>query len=109
MDPKLAWAFRHLEQFPVAIQTAPLEMILRIPGVGVRSAHKIVHARRFQNLTLEHLKKMGAALNRAKYFLAIVDNNEHLKYLTREDIQNVVLNASRSKFQNLQSGQLSLF
>ncbi len=109
MDPKLAWAFRHLEQFPVAIQTAPLEMILRIPGVGVKSAYKIVQARRFQNLTLEHLKKMGAALNRAKYFLAIVGNNEHLKYLTREDIQNVVLNASRSKFKNLQSGQLSLF
>ncbi len=109
MDPKLAWAFRHLEQFPVAIQTAPLEMILRIPGVGVKSTHKIVQARRFQNLTLEHLKKMGAALNRAKYFLAIVGNNEHLRYLTHQDLQNVVLNASRTKSQSLQSGQLSLF
>lgn len=109
MDPKLAWALRHLEQFPVAIQTAPLEMILRIPGIGIKSAHKIVQARRFQNLSLEHLKKMGAALNRAKYFLAIAGHNEHLEHLGRRNLLDMILSASRNKHQALQSGQLSLF
>ncbi len=109
MNPKLAWALRHLEQFPVTIQTAPLEMILRIPGIGVKSAYKIVQARRFQNLTLEHLKKMGGAINRAKYFMAVVGDNEHLKFLTHQDLENVVLNASRNKNQTVHSGQLNLF
>ena len=109
IDPKLAWALRNLDQFPVPVQTAPLEMILRIPGIGVKSAHKIVLARRFQKLNLEHLKKMGAAVNRAKYFLVLAANNEHLKYLAREDLRAVVLDAVLSKNKISQPEQLSLF
>lgn len=62
IDPKLAWALRHREQFPVNINTASKEMILRVPGIGTKSAHKIVMARRFQKLNLEHLKKNGSCL-----------------------------------------------
>ena len=64
----MGWALRNITQFPVIIQNATLEMILRVPGIGVKSAHKIVQARRFTNLTLEHLKKIGVSTNRAKYF-----------------------------------------
>ena len=108
IDPKLAWALRNLDQFPIPVQTAPLEMILRIPGIGLKSARKIVLARRFRKLNLEHLKSMGAAINRAKYFLALAVNNEHLKYLNREDLQAVVLSAvGRDK--TFRPEQLSLF
>lgn len=69
LDPKTAWALRHLEDFPVNIQTAPLEHLLRIPGIGVRTARRMVQARRFERLTLEHLQRMGAVLRRARYFL----------------------------------------
>ncbi|WP_347254727.1 putative DNA modification/repair radical SAM protein [Leminorella grimontii] len=73
MDPKLAWALRHPEQFPVDVNTADYAMILRIPGVGVKSAKMIVAARRHGRLTLSGLKKIGVVLKRAQYFIA---NNE---------------------------------
>jgi putative DNA modification/repair radical SAM protein len=110
VDPKLAWAFRHLEQFPIPIQTAPIELILRIPGIGLKSARKIVQARRFQTLTLVHLKKMGAAVNRARYFMALVGNNEYLKHLNSASLRDIVIQQTHSqKHRALQSGQLSLF
>jgi predicted DNA-binding helix-hairpin-helix protein len=56
VDPKLSWALRHLDQFPVNLQTADYKMILRIPGIGVKTAQKIVSARQFQVLTIDHLK-----------------------------------------------------
>lgn len=69
IDPKVAWALRHPEFFPVDINTAPYEAILRIPGVGVLSAKKIVTARRYGRLTSEQLKKIGVVMKRAKYFI----------------------------------------
>ena len=69
LDPKLAYALRHPELFPIDVNTADYEMILRIPGVGVKSAKLIVTSRRYQRLTSEHLKKMGVVLKRAKYFI----------------------------------------
>lgn len=69
IDPKLSWAIRHPEFFPVDVNTASYRDILRIPGVGVKSAQKILHARRFRNLREEHLKKIGVVLKRAKFFL----------------------------------------
>jgi putative DNA modification/repair radical SAM protein len=61
IDPKLSWALRNLHCFPVDINTAPYEMILRIPGIGVGSAKKIVQARRFGKLHIYQLKKIGVA------------------------------------------------
>ena len=69
IDPKLAYALRHPYLFPIDLNTADYEMILRVPGIGVQSAKLIVQNRRFGRITLSHLKRMRVALNRAKYFI----------------------------------------
>ena len=69
VDPKLAWALRHPEAFPVDINKADYEMILRVPGIGVKSAWRIVNSRQFNRLTSYHLKKMGVVMKKAKYFI----------------------------------------
>ena len=70
IDPKLAYALRHPHLFPIDLNRADYEMILRVPGIGVRSAKLIVNNRRFGHITLAHLKRMGVALNRAKFFIS---------------------------------------
>ena len=109
VDPKLSWALRHLDQFPVNLQTADYKMILRIPGIGVKTAQKIVSARQFQVLTIDHLKKLGAAVNRAKYFIDFTYGNPFLKHLTDLNLRKLILSGSQSKFQNQFSQQLTLF
>ncbi|HOD39309.1 MAG TPA: putative DNA modification/repair radical SAM protein [Candidatus Wallbacteria bacterium] len=69
LDPKAAWAVNNLHLFPVEINRASYETILRIPGVGVRSAKKIVTARRVHALNFDDLKRLGVVLKRAKYFI----------------------------------------
>lgn len=69
LDPKEDWAVRHLEQFPVEINRASLELLLRVPGIGVKSAQRIVAARRSTNLSFADLKKIGVVLKRALYFI----------------------------------------
>ncbi|MCI9464056.1 MAG: putative DNA modification/repair radical SAM protein [Lachnospiraceae bacterium] len=69
IDPKADWAVRHLELFPVEINRADYHLLLRIPGIGVKSAKRIVSARRFGALTFEDLKKIGVVLKRALYFI----------------------------------------
>ena len=69
LDPKEDWALRHLDQFPVEINRAPLEVLLRVPGVGVKSAQRIVAARRSASLSFRDLKKIGVVLKRALYFI----------------------------------------
>lgn len=69
LDPKADWALHNMNQFPVEINTADYHMLLRVPGIGVLSAKKIVSARRYHTLTFENLKKMHIVLKRAKYFI----------------------------------------
>lgn len=69
VDPKLAWALRHPEFFPVNILTADYEALLRVPGIGVRSARLIVLSRRFSRIGLYDLKRMGAVIKKARYFI----------------------------------------
>ena len=69
VDPKIAWALRHPEFFPVDINTADFEMLLRVPGLGTKSAWLIVNSRRFNRLTSYDLKKMGVVMKKAKYFI----------------------------------------
>lgn len=69
LDPKCFWALNHLEFFPLEINKAPYEMILRVPGIGVRSAQRIVAARRQASLNFESLKKLRVQLKRAAYFI----------------------------------------
>ncbi|WP_304589710.1 putative DNA modification/repair radical SAM protein [uncultured Duncaniella sp.] len=69
VDPKLGWALRHPEAFPVDVNRAPYEMILRVPGIGVKSATLIVNARRYRHLNSSHLSKIGVVMKRARYFI----------------------------------------
>ena len=69
IDPKCDWAVRHLEQFPVEINTADMSVLLRVPGIGVKSARRIVLARRYGTVDFGDLKKMGVVLKRAIYFI----------------------------------------
>ena len=68
-DPKSDWALRHLELFPVEVNRVDYEVLLRVPGIGIRSAQRIVQARRGSSLGEAELKKLGVVLKRAKYFL----------------------------------------
>lgn len=68
-DPKCAWALRNMHLFPVEINRAPLEMLLRVPGIGAKNAYKITEARQYTKLTFEDLTKMRIALKRARHFI----------------------------------------
>lgn len=69
VDPKCSWALAHLDRFPIEINKAPYEMLLRVPGIGVKSAQRIVSARKTGPLHFEALKKIGVTLKRAQYFV----------------------------------------
>jgi putative DNA modification/repair radical SAM protein len=69
MDPKIGWALRHMELFPVEINKAPPELLLRIPGVGTVSALRIARQRRIAAVKYDDLKKIGVVLKRARFFL----------------------------------------
>ena len=91
LDPKVGWALRHPEFFPIDIQTADYEMLLRVPGIGVRSAQLIASGRRFGKLRLEQLKKMGVVLKRAQYFIYHPDTPAGLRRLYPEMIRPLLL------------------
>ena len=69
MDPKMAWALRHPEFFPMEVNKASLEELLRIPGVGAISARRILRQRRQSAVRFEDLQKLGVVVKRAKYFV----------------------------------------
>ncbi|MBP3423278.1 MAG: putative DNA modification/repair radical SAM protein [Clostridia bacterium] len=68
-DPKCAWALKNMHLFPVEINRAPLEVLLRVPGIGAKNAYKIIQARKYTKLSFESLSKMRVALKRAKHFI----------------------------------------
>jgi putative DNA modification/repair radical SAM protein len=77
LDPKLAWALRHPEYFPIDINTADYEQLLRVPGLGTKSAWLIINSRRFGSLTSYDLKKMGVVMKKAKYFITCHELSSH--------------------------------
>lgn len=89
IDPKADWAVRHLELFPVEINRADYHLLLRIPGIGVNSARRIISARRFGSLTFEDLKKIGVVLKRALYFITC---NGKMMYPTKLEENYIVRN-----------------
>lgn len=109
IDPKLAWALRNRELFPVNINTASKEMLLRVPGIGTTSVRKILSARRFQKLNLDHLKKMGVATNRAKFFIEFNSQNPFNQLIDEKNFRQIILNGIKSKWKNPFSQQLTLF
>ncbi|MDB5208401.1 MAG: biotin synthase related domain containing protein [Flavisolibacter sp.] len=109
IDPKLNWALRNLHQFPVDINKADLEVIKRIPGIGIQSAQKIWEARKFKTLTWDHLQKFNIATSRAKYFLNMKVQDFVPKDYTPQQIKNFILSASQTKYAANHSPQLHLF
>ena len=112
LDPKADWALRHLELFPVEINRADYQMILRVPGIGVKSAQRIVRARKNGNLTFDHLKKIGVTLKRALYFITcggkmMYPTKIEEDYITR----NLISNKEKLPFpaDGMTYRQLSLF
>ncbi|CAH0179349.1 hypothetical protein SRABI27_01810 [Pedobacter sp. Bi27] len=109
IDPKLSWAIRNMQHFPVDINTADYKMILRIPGIGVMSAQKIVQARKFGKLRIDQLKKIGVAYNRAKHFIVCLDSPYQLKDYQGTQIKAFILAESQSKCLKTDSNQMILF
>lgn len=94
LDPKEDWAVRHLEYFPVEINRAPLNMLLRVPGIGVKSAQRITAARRSTCLSFQDLKKIGVVLKRAVYFITC---SGRMMYPTKLEEDYIVRNLTSEK------------
>lgn len=109
VDPKLGYALRNMHLFPVDINRADYEMILRVPGIGVQSAQKIVLARRHRRLTLLHLKNLGVVMKRARYF--ITTNELPASFSDWEPVllKNKIVREMDSKFKKTLDTQLRLF
>lgn len=111
-DPKCNWALRHLEYFPVEVNRAPYEMLLRVPGLGYRSAGRIVRARRLVTLDFQDLKKIGVVLKRAMYFLTCNGRMMYPVKLEQDYIARNLLDAGERLPQEVRGmtyQQLSLF
>ncbi len=112
LDPKCDWALKHLEFFPVEINSADYNTLLRVPGIGCKSASRIVKARRMGILQFEDLKKMGVVLKRALYFLTCSGRMMYRTKIEEDYIMRNLLN-TKEKLPDSVSGmtfrQLSLF
>ena len=106
VDPKVSYALRNPEKFPVDINKADYEMILRVPGIGVKSAMKIVKSRVHQRLNLDHLQQMGVALKRARFFINCPGSQHQHKDYDASRLRQMILS---SESVARQKPQLSLF
>ncbi|QES88143.1 putative DNA modification/repair radical SAM protein [Rhizosphaericola mali] len=109
IDPKLAWALRHPELFPIDINTANFRTIIRIPGIGRQSAMKIIKARQFGRLHEYQLRKMGIAYNRAQYFITCADSIINIGHTSMDWVRAQILQQSKASQKYLPQQQLSLF
>lgn len=111
LDPKCNWALHHPECFPVEINKAPYEMLLRVPGIGVKSAQKIVTARRQAKLDYADLRKLGVVLKRANYFILCLGKRAEGLIVTETGIMRQLMSASTVKNLEQKGGfeQLSFF
>ena len=102
LDPKVTWALRNLDQFPIEVNRASYEMLMRIPGIGNISARRIIRQRRVRAVRFEDLKKMGVVMKRAKYFVLCCGRYYGDRSFQPETIRNSIL--------QMESGlQLSMF
>ncbi|MBN1822015.1 MAG: putative DNA modification/repair radical SAM protein [Prolixibacteraceae bacterium] len=108
IDPKLAYAIRNPQLYPIDINKADYELILRIPGIGVQSAKKIIYARRFRKLNTEHLKRIGVVLKRAKYFITCNELPLRIHGFAPDILKNRIIAENRTN-RNIADLQLSLF
>ena len=104
LDPKANWAVQNWHLFPMEINRAPYKDLIRIPGIGVTSAKRIVMARRHNVIKYEHLKKLGVVIKRAKYFITV--NGEFMGF--RKESPELIRNALIEK-EKMEMQQLKLF
>lgn len=109
LDPKCSWAVNHREQFPVEINRAPYEMLLRVPGIGVRSAQRIVKARRAGSLDFHALKKLGVVLKRAQFFITCKDKPLEGLKVSEHTLLRSLMSGEQLALQQPQVEQLTLF
>lgn len=91
LDPKCDWALRNIHLFPVEINKADYNMLLRVPGIGVKSAMKIVSSRRFTSIDFDDLKKLGIVLKRAQYFITCKGKHYGIKSMNEEVIRSKII------------------
>ena len=109
VDPKANWALRHLNEFPKEINTASYYDLLKVPGIGIKSAQRIVACRKNFKITYSDLKKMGIVLKRAKYFITC--NGKYFissEYFKKSFIEANLILEDNEKIENRKE-QLSLF
>jgi len=101
VDPKLAWALRNRHVFPVPINTAPRELLLRVPGIGAIGAQKIIQSRRFKKLRLADIAKCGLSLKKIEPFIEAADSNGACRLLEGDNV--------KQHFIKKESAQMALF
>jgi putative DNA modification/repair radical SAM protein len=109
IDPKLSWALRNMHYFPVDINTADYAMILRVPGIGVVSAKKIVAARKFSKFTWDTLGKLGVSLQKVKHFIVCTGLAAMPKDISADKLRSQIINLSKSKYKRDFTIQTTLF
>lgn len=109
IDPKCNWAINHMELFPVEVNTAPREMLLRVPGMGVNSVIKILRARREGRLDFEGLRRIGVVLKRARYFITCSGKMMDGVKMNPDNILRALITPQGVGFLPEQGEQLSLF
>ena len=112
LDPKCNWALNHLEYFPVEVNRASYDVLLRVPGIGCKSAGRIVKARRFGSLEFEDLRKMGVVLKRALYFITCSGKMMYKTKIEEDYITRNLLNTKErlpDSVAGMNYQQLSLF
>ena len=108
VDPKLGWALRNPQIFPIDVNSAPYEMILRVPGIGVKSAKLIIASRRFGKLNSIQLKKIGVVMKRAQYFIVSRELSMHtINEIKPETIKSLLMNKKVLK-SSVENQQLSI-
>ncbi|MFB6343331.1 putative DNA modification/repair radical SAM protein [Saccharicrinis sp. FJH62] len=110
IDPKLSYAIRHPEIYPIDINRAPYEMILRVPGIGVKSAKLIIASRRYGRIHSGQLKKMGVVMKRAQYFISCNElGSPTINEIKPENMKQLFLKNEPNKKKDKFAGQLKLF
>lgn len=117
LDPKCGWALRHLNEFPLEVNTAPVERLVRVPGIGIRGANRIREARKYTKLTFDDLKRMRIVLKRAVSFITAngkfygTENPERIRQTllvadTRENAEQLSLFSSPEINTSVLTGEL---
>ena len=113
LDPKCDWALRHLEHFPVEVEKASYATLLRVPGIGPKSASRITYARQYGRLNFDNLKRMGVVLKRAHYFITCGGRQMYRTpieeaYITRQLVQVDAKDSWKVQHSNESYSQMTL-